>query len=64
MDADVPVTAKAGSPVTAVVAIRRYFFAPDAKPVAVLAEIKALTPEDKAELAAGAAVELGVTLAD
>lgn len=57
-----PVVAQVAQPVSSVIAIRRYFFGPDAKAGEVLAEIKALTPEDRAELAAGAAKELGLTL--
>ena len=47
-----------------VVAIRRYFFSPTEKATVILAEIKKLTPEDKRELAEGAAKELGLILAD
>lgn len=55
-------TDTASGTVNPTVAIRRYFFPSDAKAADVLAEIKKLTPEDKAELAAGAAKELGLTL--
>jgi hypothetical protein len=48
--------------VTPIVAIRNYFFA-DGTPVKdVLVQVKALTDEDKAELAEGAAKELGLEL--
>lgn len=49
---------------TEVAVIRRYFFPADAKAAEILKEIKALTPEDRRELAEGAAKELGVTLAE
>lgn len=66
MDID-PTDAAAASPVitkpvSAAAAIRRYFFPADAKATEVMTELKALTPEDKAELAAGAAAELGLTV--
>lgn len=47
---------------TAVQAIRKYFFPADAKAADVITEIKQLTDADKRELAEGAAKELGVTI--
>jgi hypothetical protein len=47
---------------TAVMAIKKYFFAENEPVSRVLAEIKNLTPEDRKELAEGAAKQLGVTL--
>lgn len=49
-------------PVSEVVAIRKYFFNPEESATDIIKEIKELTPEDRAELAEGAAKELGLTL--
>lgn len=54
-----PVAVKAMSPV---VAIKKYFFEDGTPFVKAAAEIKALSDEDKRELAEGAARELGVSL--
>ena len=45
-----------------ITAIRKYFFPADAMAADILAELKKLTPEDKKELAEGAAKELGLVL--
>ena len=60
MDTAQPATVAAASPVVLndTAAIRKYFFAPDAKALDILPEITALTPADKAELGAGARIEL------
>lgn len=50
--------------VSPVVAIRKYFFPENTPSAQILAEMKKLTPEDKKELAEGAAKILGVVLAE